>query len=50
VRGAVATGRLLHRLHADRAALAAFSVVWDLTYCEALRKALTAGDRVGCAT
>lgn len=39
VAGAVATGRALHAVHADRAALAAFSLVWDLTYWAALQEA-----------
>ena len=43
----IAAGRLLHLLHADRAGMAAFSMVWDLTYCEALREALSMRDGVG---
>lgn len=39
VSAAVATGRALHAARVDRAALAAFSVVWDLTYRDALREA-----------
>jgi lipopolysaccharide/colanic/teichoic acid biosynthesis glycosyltransferase len=38
INAAVAFARLLHALHMDRAALAAISLVWDLTYCEALRR------------
>lgn len=42
VRLAVAAGRALHAMHADRLALPAMSVAWDLTYCEALREAVSA--------
>jgi GT2 family glycosyltransferase len=42
---AVGGGCLLHALRADRAALAAFSLVWDLTYCEALRAAMSTAPR-----
>lgn len=48
--GVVGAGRLLHSLRADRAGLAAFSVAWDLTYCEALRDALAMRDHVGVST
>ncbi len=40
IRGAAAVGQGLHAMRADRAGMAAMSVVWDLTYCEALRQAL----------
>jgi GT2 family glycosyltransferase len=36
---AIGTGRLLHTVRADRLALMAFSLVWDLTYTSALRDA-----------
>ena len=39
VAAAIGTGRLLHALRADRLALLAFSLVWDLTYTSALRDA-----------
>ncbi|SEH50235.1 Glycosyltransferase, GT2 family [Mycolicibacterium rutilum] len=39
-RAAMRAGRLLHGVRADRAGMAAMSVVWDLTYCEALREAM----------
>jgi GT2 family glycosyltransferase len=39
VTGAIGAGRILHAAHADRAALAAFSLVWDLVYWAALREA-----------
>jgi GT2 family glycosyltransferase len=42
-RGTIATaigaGRMLHAMRADRPALSAFSLVWDLTYTRALREA-----------
>lgn len=47
VTGAVAAGRGLHAVRADRAALSAFSLVWDLTYWSALRDAATAGEPIG---
>lgn len=39
IAGAIAAGRALHAVHADRAALSAFSLVWDLTYWAALQDA-----------
>lgn len=48
VTGAIGAGCILHAVHADRAALSAFSVVWDLTYSQALAEAVgasTAGGR-----
>jgi GT2 family glycosyltransferase len=39
VAAAIGAGRLLHALRADRPALSAFSLVWDLTYTRALRDA-----------
>jgi GT2 family glycosyltransferase len=50
VTGAVGAGRGLHALHVDRAALAAFSLVWDLTYWAALREATEEGQPIGVAT
>jgi GT2 family glycosyltransferase len=44
VKGAVGAGWLLHAVRVDRAALAAFSLVWDLTYCHALREATSVRD------
>jgi GT2 family glycosyltransferase len=46
-RGAVAVGRLLHGLHADRAGMAACSLAWDLTYCAALGEARSSSTRTG---
>jgi GT2 family glycosyltransferase len=43
VTGAIGAGRLLHAVRADRAALCAFSLVWDLTYSRTLREATAAG-------
>jgi GT2 family glycosyltransferase len=37
---AIGAGRLLHVIRADGAALAAFSLVWDLIYSRALREAV----------
>ncbi|MFF5970676.1 glycosyltransferase family 2 protein [Streptomyces sp. NPDC012769] len=42
VAGAIGAGCLLHALHADRPALAAFSLVWDLEYTRALAEATSA--------
>jgi GT2 family glycosyltransferase len=39
IAAAIGVGRVLHAARADRAALAAFSLVWDLTYTRALRDA-----------
>lgn len=39
VAAAIGAGRLLHAVRADRAALSAFSLVWDLTYTRALHDA-----------
>jgi GT2 family glycosyltransferase len=39
VAAAIRVGRLLHAVRADRPALWAFSLVWDLTYTRALRDA-----------
>ncbi|MFF3314775.1 exopolysaccharide biosynthesis glycosyltransferase EpsD [Streptomyces sp. NPDC003035] len=44
VTGAIAAGCLLHALHADRPALAAFSLVWDLEYTRALAEATSASS------
>ncbi|MDT5016767.1 MAG: hypothetical protein QOD39_2927 [Mycobacterium sp.] len=38
-KSAMNAGRLLHGVRADRAGMAAISLVWDLSYCEALREA-----------
>ena len=43
VTGAIGAGAALHALRADRAALWAFSVVWDLTYSRALAEATAGG-------
>lgn len=42
VNAAIGMGRILHAVRVDRAALSAFSVVWDLTYCQALEEATSA--------
>jgi GT2 family glycosyltransferase len=39
VAAAIGAGRVLHAVRADRPALSAFSLVWDLTYTRALRDA-----------
>ncbi len=39
VAAAIGAGRILHAVRADRPALSAFSLVWDLTYTRALRDA-----------
>lgn len=46
VDAAIGAGCVLHAVHADRAALAAFSVVWDLTYSRALEEATSASNSV----
>jgi GT2 family glycosyltransferase len=43
VKGAVGAGCFLHAARVDRAALAAFSLVWDLTYSHALVEATSTG-------
>ncbi|BBY19362.1 glycosyltransferase family 2 protein [Mycolicibacterium litorale] len=47
VGAAVGAGCLLHAARLDRAALAAFSLVWDLTYNQALADATLPGVRQG---
>lgn len=43
VKGAVGAGCVLHAVRVDRPALAAFSLVWDLTYTHALAEAAASG-------
>lgn len=43
VKAAVGAGCVLHAVRIDRAALAAFSLVWDLTYSHALLEATSVG-------
>ena len=49
ITGAIGAGCLLHAVRADRVALSAFSLVWDLTYCQALREATSAATGVKAA-
>jgi GT2 family glycosyltransferase len=49
ITGAIGTGCLFHAIRADRVALSAFSLVWDLTYCQALREATSAANGVRAA-
>lgn len=44
---AIAAGRALYRAHADRLALPAFSLVWDLEYCRALAQAADSPQPAG---
>lgn len=46
VNGAIGAGCILHAARADRAALAAFSLVWDLTYSRALQSATSSGEAI----
>jgi GT2 family glycosyltransferase len=44
---AISAGRALHAARLDRAGMAAYSLVWDLIYDDALRKALAEREPVG---